>query len=86
MQAAQSRLPWWLSGKEPACNAGEVGLLRGPGRCPGEGNSNPLPYSCLEKSHRQRSLVGYSPQGCKELDMTEQLNNGAGEQAGQLRL
>ena len=27
-----------------------------------------------EKSHRQRSLVGYSPWGCKELDMTEQLS------------
>ena len=37
----------------------------------GEGNSNPLPYSCLEKSHRQRSLAGHSPCGHKESDMTE---------------
>ena len=29
----------------------------------GEGNGNPLQYSCQEKSHRQRSLVGCSPCG-----------------------
>ena len=29
----------------------------------GEGNGNPLQYSCLEKSHGQRSLVGCSPWG-----------------------
>ena len=40
--------------------------LLGSGRSPGEGNGNPLQYSCLEKSHGRRSLVGYSPQGCKE--------------------
>ena len=32
---------------------------------------NPLQYSCLENPHGQRSLVGYSPWDCKELDMTE---------------
>ena len=37
----------------------------------GEGNGSPLQYSCLGKSHGQRSLVGYSPWGRKELDMTE---------------
>jgi len=40
------------------------------GRSPGEGNYNPLPYYCLEKSHGQRSLVGYSLWGRKELDTT----------------
>ena len=40
-------LPWWLGGKESACNAGDVGLIPGPGRSPGEGNGNPLQYSCL---------------------------------------
>ena len=30
-------------------------------------------HSCLENPHGQRSLVGYSPWGCKELDTTEQL-------------
>ena len=42
------RLPWWLSGKESACNAGDAGLIPGSGRCPGEGNGHPLQYSCLE--------------------------------------
>ena len=36
-----------------------------------KGNDNPLQYYCLEKSHRQRSLVGDSPWGRKELDTTE---------------
>ena len=47
-----------LSGKEPACQAGDLGLIHGLGRSPGEGNDNPFQYSCL--SHGQRSLVGYS--------------------------
>ena len=34
-----------------------------------------LQYSCLEKSHEQRSLVGYSPWGHKELDTTERLTH-----------
>ena len=34
--------------KEFACNAGDRGLIPGLGRCPGEGNGNPLQYSCLE--------------------------------------
>ena len=38
---------------------------------PGEGNGNPLNYSCLGNLHGQKSLVGYSPSGCKESDMTE---------------
>ena len=42
---------------------------------PEEGNGNPLQYSCLEKSHGLRSLVGYSPWSSKESDTTWQLNN-----------
>ena len=38
---------WWLSGKESACNSGDVGLIPGSGRSPGEGNGNLLQYSCL---------------------------------------
>ena len=34
----------------------------------GEGNGNPLQYSCLEKSHGRRSVIGYSPWGHKESD------------------
>ena len=36
------------AGKESACNAGDPGLIPGSGRSPGEGNSYPLQYSCLE--------------------------------------
>ena len=35
-------------GKESACNAGDPGWIPGSGRSSGEGNSNPLQYSCLE--------------------------------------
>ena len=35
-------------GKVSACNAGDLGLIPGSGRSPGEGNSNLLWYSCLE--------------------------------------
>ena len=35
-------------GKESACNARNLGLIPGLGRSPGEGNGNPLQYSCLE--------------------------------------
>ena len=42
-------LPWCSAGKESAsCNAGDPGSIPGPGRSPGEGNSNSLCYSCLE--------------------------------------
>ena len=35
-------------GKVSACSAGDLGLIPGSGRSPGEGNGNPLQYSCLE--------------------------------------
>ena len=35
-------------GKESACNVGALGSVPGSGRSPGEGNGNPLQYSCLE--------------------------------------
>ena len=40
--------PGGSDGKESACNAGHPGLIPGLGRAPGEGNGNPLQYSCLE--------------------------------------
>ena len=40
-------LPTWLSGKESAYNAGDMGSVPGWGRSPGGGNGNPLQYSCL---------------------------------------
>ena len=40
--------PCGSAGKESACNAGDLGLIPGWGRSPGEGNGHPLQYSCLE--------------------------------------
>ena len=40
--------PGGSDGKESACKAGDLGLVAGSGRSPGEGNGNPLQYSCLE--------------------------------------
>ena len=57
-----------------ACNVRDQGSIPGLGRSPGGGHGNPLQYSCLENPHGQRSLVGYSPWGCKEPDMTEWLS------------
>ena len=37
-------------GKESARNAGDLGSIPGSGRSPGEGNGNPLQYSCLQNS------------------------------------
>ena len=37
-------------GKESSCSVGDPGLIPGSGRSPGEGNGNPLQYSCLENS------------------------------------
>ena len=47
LEAGASMAPRWLSGKESACDAGDVGSIPGSGRSPGEGNGNPLQYSCL---------------------------------------
>ena len=40
--------PGSSAGKESAYSAGDLGLIPGSGRFPGEGNGNPLQYSCLE--------------------------------------
>ena len=71
--------PWiWASQiKNPSASAGDVGdmgSIPGSVRPLGGGNDNSLHYSCLEKSHGQRRLLGCSPGGCKESDATEQLS------------
>ena len=43
----------------------DLGLIPGLGKALGGGCGNPLQHSCLENPHVQRSLVGYSPLGCK---------------------
>ena len=67
-------LPWWLSGKESACSVGATG---DPGSILGSGNRpprrrawQPTPVILPGEFHGQRTLVGYSPWGRKESDMT----------------
>ena len=65
--------PGGLVIKNLSAKAGNAGLILGLGRSPGEGNGNPLQYSCLENPHGQRSLAGCIPKGHKELDTIEPL-------------
>ena len=58
--------------KHLAYNAGDLGSI--PGKILWRGKWQPTPVLLLGKSHGQRSMVGYSPQGRKESDTTEQLN------------
>ena len=48
MLLEQWDFPGGSDGKDSAYNAGDPGLILGWGRSPGEGNGNPLQYSCLE--------------------------------------
>ena len=67
-------LPHWPSGKESACNAGysgEVGWIPGWGRAPGEGNGNPLQYSCLSNPTDRGACRATFHGVAKELDVTE---------------
>ena len=68
--------PCGSAGNEYAYNAGDLGLIPGIGRPLGEGNGNPLQYSCRENPCGQRSLAGYSPWGPKEVDTTDRLSTG----------
>ena len=62
----------WLSGEEFSCNAGDASLIPGLGKSPGEGNDNPLQYSCLGNSvDRGAWWTTNSSWGRKESDMTE---------------
>ena len=56
------------AGKESICNAGDLGLIPGLGRSPGEGKGNPLQFSGLENS------MDCIVRGVTESDMTEQLS------------
>ena len=48
-----SGFPGGSGGKESACNAGALGSVLGSGSSPGEGNGNPLQYSCLRIPWRE---------------------------------
>ena len=62
------------AGKESTCNVGDLDSIPRLGRYPGGGHDNTLQYSCLENPHGQRNLVGYSPWGHKDSDMTDWLS------------
>ena len=72
--------PTWHSGKESlplnivvknlSANAGDaqdVGSIPESGGSPGEGNGKALQYSCLEKSHGQRTFMGYKSMGSQRV-------------------
>ena len=65
--------PGGLGGKESVCHAGDPGLIPGSGKIPWRREWLPTPVFLPGESHGQRSLAGYCLQGCKELDMIEQL-------------
>ena len=65
--------PGGSDGKESSCNVGDLGLIPGLGRRPGEGNGNPLPVFLPGEFHGQGSLMGYSSWGHKESDTAEPL-------------
>ena len=57
--------------KESTCNAGDPGSIPGSGRSPGEGNGNPLEYSCLENSMDRGAWWACRVTIEQESDMTE---------------
>ena len=64
-QGPHPAFPAGSNGKKSACNAGD------PGSIPGRRKWQPTPVLLPGESHGQRSLVGYSPCGCKEPGTTE---------------
>ena len=65
-------LPRWLSGEESS--AGDMGSIPESGRSPGEGNGNPLQYSCLENS-MDREPGRLQSMGSQNLILLKQPNN-----------
>ena len=62
---------WRLNDKESTCNTGDITLTPWLERFPGEGNDDPLQYSCLKNPMNRGVWVRYSPKGRNESDMTE---------------
>ena len=66
-------LLWWLRDKESNCSEGDMGLIPGWRRSPGEGNGNPIQCSYMEILWTEEP--GGLQSTAKESDMTQQLNN-----------
>ena len=60
----------WLSGKESTCRCRSRRCSPWVGKIPWGRKWQPTPMFLPGKSRRQRRMVGYSPRGCKELDVT----------------
>ena len=69
-------------GKNSACNAGDLGLIPGLGRSPGEGNGNPLQYSGLENPMDTGAWWATVHGGHRESDTTEWLTHFQGQFSG----
>ena len=68
-------IPRWLSGKESGCRCRKLRFDPQVRKIPWRRKWQPTPVFLPRESYGQRSLVGYNPWGCKESDMTQQLNN-----------
>ena len=66
--------PGSSDGKASACNVGDMGLIPGLGRTPGEGNGNLLQYSCLENSMDGGALWATVHGGLQQSNSTEQFH------------
>ena len=71
MESIARGLPWWLSGKASSCSAEGSGSIPGLGRSLGEGNGNPLQYSCLENPVDREAWQATVHGVEKELETTE---------------
>ena len=64
-------LPWWLSSKESICQCRRRRFNPWVGKIPWRRTWQPTPVFLPGEPHGWRNLVGYSPRGSKESDMTE---------------
>ena len=65
-----TELPWWLSGKESACQSRRHRFDPSIRKIPWRRKQQPTPEFLPAKSHEQKSLASYSPWSSKESDMT----------------